>query len=425
MLVFQLSKAGHVVSCNRMIQLRGLNHIFGAGRPSAPKQRRIAGRRPRSRMPIRASGYYSVHPAQQPFDRADPAAAFGAGYGAEEGNRMHFGLLVLGNGTQFSISELSFAATSTDPGNALAFGYAGGYGYSTGYVGLNYGPDGIKGTADDFLVTSGPNTQLVDELYGRGSGNSFAAYADKRLALSARQACRVHRELNSGTGEFASDSPDLPPIPKVALLELPAGGPSTCAIGRANNGTPVGAPVHRRSDADWLAGCASDQNLEAIADLKISANGTARIEETHEWTLGGCRNNSQNQEEWDPHNSPIRVHSNRAMYWPRIPAGSRAAFRNVISAHSADRCRVDWRYPAISVAPQVSVPANVRPRTERGSSNDDVATRDFGRLRPLPPVDRHRRAITAARQGSQHKGSKRHARMYNQCRPGWEHGNPG
>jgi len=153
--------------------------------------------------------------------------------------------------------------------------------------------------------------------------------ADMSLALSARQAWRVHRELNSGTGEFASDSPDLPPIPKVALLELPAGGPSTCAIGRANNGTPVGAPVHRRSDADWLAGCASDQNLEAIADLKISANGTARIEETHEWTLGGCRNNSQNQEEWDPHNSPIRVHSNRAMYWPRIPAGSRAAFTGV------------------------------------------------------------------------------------------------
>src|ERR1019366_5633081 len=73
-------------------------------------------------------------------------------------------------------------------------------------------------------------------------------------------------------------------------------------------------------------GCASDQNLEAIADLKISANGTARIEETHEWTLGGCRNNCQNQEEWDPHNSPIRVHSTRAMYWPRIPAGSRQGF---------------------------------------------------------------------------------------------------
>jgi hypothetical protein len=29
MLVIQLSKVGHVVSCNRMIELPGLNHVFG------------------------------------------------------------------------------------------------------------------------------------------------------------------------------------------------------------------------------------------------------------------------------------------------------------------------------------------------------------------------------------------------------------
>ena len=133
----------------------------------------------------------------------------------------------------------------------------------------------------------------------------------KEIALSARQAGRIDLELNRGTGKFAADRPDLAPTPKGALLELPAGGPSADAIGRANNGTPVGAPVHRRSDADWLVGCASDQNLEAIADLKISANGPVCIEETHEWTLGGCRNNRQNQKEWDRHKSPIRAHSIR------------------------------------------------------------------------------------------------------------------
>src|ERR1017187_747040 len=46
-----------------MVQFPGLNHVFGASRPSAPKTRRIAVRGPRSRMPIRASGYYNAHPA--------------------------------------------------------------------------------------------------------------------------------------------------------------------------------------------------------------------------------------------------------------------------------------------------------------------------------------------------------------------------
>ncbi len=156
------------------------------------------------------------------------------------------------------------------------------------------------------------------------SGRSFTCHGQVRPAharetLPARHARRIHRKLNSGTDEPAPDSPDLAPTPEVAFLKLPADGPSTCAIGRANDGTPVGAPVHSSSDADGLVGRTSNQNLETIADLKISANGAARIEETHEWTLSGCRNNGQNQEEWDPHNAPIRLHSSTALYWLWIP----------------------------------------------------------------------------------------------------------
>src|SRR5450759_1167849 len=136
---------------------------------------------------------------------------------------------------------------------------------------------------------------------------------------SARQAWRVHRELNNGTSKFASHSPDLSPTSKVSLLELPARGPSTCAISRANDGTPVRASLPGRSDADELVGCGCDHNLEAVADLKIAA-GTARIEQTYERNLGGRGNNSQNQSEQDhPHNARIRVHSNRAICWPNYP----------------------------------------------------------------------------------------------------------
>jgi hypothetical protein len=98
-------------------------------------------------------------------------------YAAELGNRMTFAVSVIGSPTSmFSISQMSFNATSTDPGNALAFGNAAGaYNYGTGYVGVLFGADGKLGGGDDTLVTSGPNTQLVDALFGRGSGNSFAA----------------------------------------------------------------------------------------------------------------------------------------------------------------------------------------------------------------------------------------------------------
>jgi hypothetical protein len=101
--------------------------------------------------------------------QADPGTAFGAAYASELGNRMTFGVHILGNGTQFSISQMSFAAQSTD-GNSLGFSWAtGSYNYSAGYVGVIYGDVNT-------YVTDGPNTQLVDELIGRGSGNAWAAY---------------------------------------------------------------------------------------------------------------------------------------------------------------------------------------------------------------------------------------------------------
>jgi hypothetical protein len=102
--------------------------------------------------------------------QAEPGGAFAG----ELGNRGHFGLSILGDGQQFSISELSFNAVSTDPGDALGFSFAtGDYDYSGSYVGVLAGADGIVGTGDDTFVTSGPNTQLVDALFGRGSGNAL------------------------------------------------------------------------------------------------------------------------------------------------------------------------------------------------------------------------------------------------------------
>jgi hypothetical protein len=108
---------------------------------------------------------------------ADPGTAFGPAYANELGNRLHFGLTILGNGLQFSISQLSFTATSSDASNALGFTFStGSYNYGSDYVGVIYGAGGAGDVADYTYVTSGANTQLVDAVFGRGSGNAFDVY---------------------------------------------------------------------------------------------------------------------------------------------------------------------------------------------------------------------------------------------------------
>jgi len=107
---------------------------------------------------------------------ATPGSTYGSLFENEFGNRLHFSLSIEGD-TQFAISDLTFTASSSDPGNVLGFTFAtGSYNYSEQYVGVLKGADNQLGTTDDILVTSGANTQLVDALYGRGSGNALDIY---------------------------------------------------------------------------------------------------------------------------------------------------------------------------------------------------------------------------------------------------------
>ena len=162
---------------------------------------------------------------------ADPGAIFGPAYANELGNRMSFALRIDGQGTKVRIDKLSFVGTSTDPGNGLGFSWAqGSYNYGPGYVGVLAGPDGILWTADDQYITSGPNTQLVDGIIGRGSGNSYAAYCSlctvaeqqaqlDTVALSSGAPFDFTGTYNYGNGEalgiasFHIDAPNVVPEP--------------------------------------------------------------------------------------------------------------------------------------------------------------------------------------------------------------------
>lgn len=121
-------------------------------------------------------------------------------YQNELGNRMLFGVLINGDGAKFSISQLSFSATSTD-GNGLGFAFgAGSYNYSLDYQGILFGANGVLGGGDDTFVTSGSNTQLIDALVGRGSGNSYAAYCSP--CTPAQQQAAIDAAAAGGPFQF-------------------------------------------------------------------------------------------------------------------------------------------------------------------------------------------------------------------------------
>ena len=188
---------------------------------------------------IQVTSFYSW------MGQANPGTVFGPAFASELGNRLSFGFHVDGDGALFCISQLSFTATSGDPGNQLGFTFAAGsYNYNAGYVGLNYGPDGVKGTADDFWVNGGVNTQLVNELFGRGSGNAYwpcepdvahpnpcPTDADKQAALDASATAYQNYPfsgiytLNLATGQplTGSASVDVNPNPEPATWLLCGG----------------------------------------------------------------------------------------------------------------------------------------------------------------------------------------------------------
>jgi len=94
-------------------------------------------------------------------------------YASQNGNEAAFLGIVYGNGTQISPSEISFTATSDDPGNVLGFDYTfTGYGtdqFGTTVLGVIYDHSG------NVLITSGLPTKKVDAIFIAGLYNGLLA----------------------------------------------------------------------------------------------------------------------------------------------------------------------------------------------------------------------------------------------------------
>ena len=92
---------------------------------------------------------------------------------SERGNLIFFGLRI-SSSTPFKLEDIRFSMSSNDTGNSLGHTTRlNTISYSVFTVGLRYGADGIKGTADDSLVMSGAGTQLVNEIYFVGVANGY------------------------------------------------------------------------------------------------------------------------------------------------------------------------------------------------------------------------------------------------------------
>ncbi|MEM6690166.1 MAG: PEP-CTERM sorting domain-containing protein [Planctomycetota bacterium] len=112
-----------------------------------------------------------------PFDSWRGEASPASPFDSEQGNRIHFGAHIVGDGTmKFRLEDLTFISESTDFLNVFnsTFNFSG-IPYDPERVGINYGPDGIKGTGDDVIIDSGPATQLIDEFIYVGVGTGFEA----------------------------------------------------------------------------------------------------------------------------------------------------------------------------------------------------------------------------------------------------------
>ena len=129
---------------------------------------------------------------------ADPGSVFGGPYAQEEGNRLQFGIDIKGGTNLISISQLSFTADSTDQSNSLGFTFSeGSYDYSSSYIGIIYGEGG-----NNTYITNGPNTQLVNEIVGRGSGNAWAVY-DTSGDIASEQSNMVYTASQLSTQPFS------------------------------------------------------------------------------------------------------------------------------------------------------------------------------------------------------------------------------
>ena len=102
-----------------------------------------------------------------------------APYDTQTGNMLMFPMAVYGNGTQFTMGDVSFTdsffGTTFPPPNPKPLS---GVGFGVRMIGINFGADGVLGGGDDTIYggtspTPGGPASLLDALFFSGFGDQF------------------------------------------------------------------------------------------------------------------------------------------------------------------------------------------------------------------------------------------------------------
>lgn len=172
---------------------------------------------------------------------ANPTAPFAN----ELGNRLHFGLHILGNGTRFTLQDLTFDISSSDVANSSGFGGQGSLGYAGDFLGLDlncttrygidWGGDGKGGGNDVKVCGAGTGDDLIDELVYVGVGNALwptvpGDGATEQEALDNVAALFYDEPIASVTGTYrlTVDGQEYSGSDTVRLVQVPE--PATLAI---------------------------------------------------------------------------------------------------------------------------------------------------------------------------------------------------
>jgi hypothetical protein len=156
----------------------------------------------------------------------------------EDGNRVTFGLIINGNGSQFSLSELSFVLSSSDPYNVLT-DVDNYYEPSPSDPSNEYSLAHVGILANGSEITSGPSDQLVSELLLVGVGNGvwpgdaedLADYIDY-VANYMPSISITYTLTDPNFVVTASDTIDQAQTPEPATLSLMALGLASAMIAR-------------------------------------------------------------------------------------------------------------------------------------------------------------------------------------------------
>lgn len=127
----------------------------------------------------------------------------------EYGNKLYFGVaLVAAEGSKVKLSDVVCRLWSTDELPAFwdaTYSFST-YSYTTARVGVRAGGDGLLGTGDDVLITSGVGTQEVDAIYMTGVSPSFTLDNYESAQSQATFLLGIDYGLGSLTGDDAETS---------------------------------------------------------------------------------------------------------------------------------------------------------------------------------------------------------------------------